>query len=374
MPVFSKGFLTSGFDMRSESKDVHQSITLPSISDPLSLPVAVRKAGDEVKAKPCRRKETQDSSPDPDQEAKARSRAQLEQRHLEVYRNMHHLRDALCRRYLALLREKVHSQRLQLQQRNERARAKSESETKQKQKKLAFSKLQHDDSYLKSLPKSSYYLIFDLQRQLAQCGHLKTHHDLEDFHRCIKYRHHPSQLHKSLEDIRKSMLESSRSTADLMAQYQMAEKHPCTARHRGHEDHISRSRLLEQACGSAERLQELTVGGSQEKDEFEQMSRKMKATTFATLQPNFMRNFQSKMPDLIIPELPEKSRKAEVYLSRLKQMHDLCLANVAFSQRLLDRESDSVCWQEERGDHDLVSNTNQPQHNTTPQSSMEANT
>ncbi|XP_070834171.1 uncharacterized protein [Chaetodon trifascialis] len=374
MPVFSQGFLTSGFDMRSESKGVHQSIALPSISDPLSLPVAVRKAGDEVKAKPCRRKEMQDSSPDPDQEAKAWSQAQLEQRHLEVYGNMHRLRDALCRHYLVLLRAKVHSERLLLQQRNETARARSESETKQKQKKLAFSKLQHDDSYLKSLPKSSYYLIFDLQKQLAQCGHLKTHHDLEDFHRCIKYSRHPSQLHKSLEDIRKSMLESSRSAADLMAQYQMSEKHPCTARRRGHKDHISHSRLLEQAPGSVERSQELTVGGSQEKDEFEQMFPKMKVPTFATLQPNFMRNFQSKMPDLIIPEIPEKSRKAEVYLSQLRQMRDLCLANMAFSQRLLDRESDSVCWQEERCDHDLVSNTNQPQHNTTPQSSMEANT
>ncbi|XP_071335857.1 uncharacterized protein [Trachinotus anak] len=81
---------------------------------------------------------------------------------------------------------------------------------------------------------------------------------------------------------------------------------------------------------------------------------KMKAPTFATLQPNIMRNFQSKMPDLIIPEIPEKSRKAEIYLRRLRQMHELCLSNMAFSQRLLDRETDSLCWQEERGVQDLV--------------------
>lgn len=56
------------------------------------------------------------------------------QRHLEAYRNMHRLRDALYKRYAALLKDKVHLQRLQLQQRNEteqRARAKSENETKQ---------------------------------------------------------------------------------------------------------------------------------------------------------------------------------------------------------------------------------------------------
>ncbi|XP_045927360.1 uncharacterized protein si:ch211-130h14.4 [Micropterus dolomieu] len=410
MPVFSKGNLNSGFAMRSKSKDLHQSSTLVHL-----LPVAVKKASDEVKAELRRRTAIQDSIADPDQEAKARRQAQLEQRHLEAYRNMHRLRDALHSRYAALLKEKVHSQRLLLQQRNDTARVKSENEMKQKQKKLAFSKLQHNDSYLKSLPKTSYYLIFDLQKQLAERGHLKTHNDLEDFYRCIKYRHHPSQLHKSLEDVRKRML-GSRSAADLMTQYKTSEKHPCAAEETGREDHISQSRLSEQRSGSEESSAELIFGGSQEKDEIEQMFPKvyekinttlmsvqlseqrsgseessaelifggsqekdeieqmfpkMKAPTFATLQPNFMRNFQSKMPDLIISEIPEKSRKAEIYLRRLRQMHDLCLTNMDFSQRLLDRETDSLYWQEERGDQDLVlpgidskqgkmSQTNQP--------------
>ncbi|XP_074501464.1 uncharacterized protein LOC141773501 [Sebastes fasciatus] len=292
-----------------------------------------------------------EKGPDPDQEAKARRHAHLEQLHLEAYRNMHHLRDALCSRYAALLKDKVHSQRLLLQQqRDETARAKSQTETKQRQKKLSFSKLQHNDSYLKSLPKTSYYLIFDLQKQLAERGHLKTHHDLEDFYRCITYNRHPSQLHQILEEVRIRMLES-RPAADLMTQHKTSEKHPCTAEDRGHEDH---SRLLEQGSGSRESSAELRVGGSQEKDETEQMFPKMKAPTFATLQPNFMRSFQSKMPDLIIPGIPEKSRKAEIYLSRLRQMHDLCLTNMAASQRLLDREADSLCWQEERGNQDLI--------------------
>ncbi|XP_032397024.1 uncharacterized protein si:ch211-130h14.4 isoform X2 [Etheostoma spectabile] len=310
-----------------------------------------------------------DSGPDPDQETKAWRQAQLEQRHLEAYRNLHRIRDALSLRYAALLKDKVQSQRLVLQQRDETARAKSENGTKKKQKKLAFSKLQHNDSYLKSLPKTSYYLIFDLQKQLAERGHLKTHHDLEDFYRCITYNRHPSQLHKSLEDVRKKMLES-RPAEDSMTQYEISEKHPCTAEEREHEDH-SRWRLptllLEHGSGSAE----LNFGGSQEKDEIEQMFPKMKAPTFATLQPNFMKNFQSKMPDLIFPEIPEKSKKAEIYLRRLRQMHDLCLTNMVSSQRLLDRETDSLCWQEERGNQDLMlpgidskqgktSQTNQP--------------
>ncbi|TDH01147.1 hypothetical protein EPR50_G00177040 [Perca flavescens] len=146
--------------MRDECKNVHQASTLPSISDEYLLAVAVRKAGVDVKAEPRRRKAMGDSVPEPDQEAKAWRQAQLEQRHLEAYRNLHRLRDALGLRYAALLKDKVHSQRLLLQQRrNETAPAKSENETKRKQKKLAFSKLQHNDSYLKSLPKTSYYMV-----------------------------------------------------------------------------------------------------------------------------------------------------------------------------------------------------------------------
>ncbi|XP_034065535.1 uncharacterized protein si:ch211-130h14.4 isoform X2 [Gymnodraco acuticeps] len=252
------------------------------------LPVGVGKhmtlqishAGDGVKAQPWRRKAMHDGSPDPDQEAKARHQAQLEQRHLEAYRNMHRLRKAPCRRYAALLSDKVSSQRALLQQREEAARGKSESEAQQKQKKLSFSKLLHDDSYLKPLPKTSYYL-----RQLSKHGHLKTHHDLEDFYRGIKYNRHPVQLYKSLEDVKKRMLES-RPAAGLMTD-KKSEKYPHTAEDRGHEGHsrrriptlshipavckLTRLQILEHESGSGEGFAELIFGGSQEKEQTEQM-------------------------------------------------------------------------------------------------------
>ncbi|XP_056291725.1 uncharacterized protein si:ch211-130h14.4 isoform X2 [Pseudoliparis swirei] len=308
--------------MRSECKGLHRSSTL----DAHVLPVAVRKAGDEVKTEPRRRKAMRNIGPDLDQEAKARGQAQLDQRHLEAYRNMHRLRDALCRRYAALLTGKVRSQRARLQRSDEAATAKAQKETKQKQKKLAFTKLQHNDSYLKALPKTSYYLIFDLQKQLAERGHLRSHHDLEDFYRCIRYNCPPSQLHNSLEDVRIRMLES-RPAADLMTQHKTSEKHPCTAEDR-REEVLSRWRqptqLLQQGSGPEE-----IFGGSQMKDENEQMFPK------------------------IIPETLETSGKAEIYLRRLRRMHDLCLTNMAFSKRLLDKETDSLSWQEERGNRDL---------------------
>ncbi|KAK2824147.1 hypothetical protein Q5P01_021322 [Channa striata] len=310
-------------------------------------------AGDGIKNEPRMKKGTENSAPDPDQEAKARRQAQLEQRHLETYRNMHRLRDILYRHYAALLRDKVQAQRSLLQQRHEIPTAKSGNDTKQKQKKLAFCKLQHDDSYLTSLPKTSYYLIFDLQKQLAARGHLKTPSDYEAFHRRIKYNDRKSQLERSLQDVRKKMLENT-SAADSTPLYETTEKHPCTAEERGHKDHVSRSRLLEQVSSSGDISAKMIFNGRQDTEEIEQMFPKMKVPTFATLQPEFVRNFQSTMCDLIIPETPKKSRKAEIYLRRLRQMHDLCLTNMLFSQRLLDRELDSLCWQEERGVQDLV--------------------
>ncbi|XP_026211898.1 uncharacterized protein si:ch211-130h14.4 [Anabas testudineus] len=289
-----------------------------------------------------------DTGPDADQEARARRQAQLEQRHLEAYRNMHRLRDALHRRLAALLTDKVQSQRSQLQQRHDTTRAKSERDTKLKQKKLVFSRLQHDDSYLTSLPKTSYYLIFDLQNQLAERGHLKTHHDLEDFYRGIKYNGRPSQLQRSLQDVRNKML-GNRSAADLTS-----ENHPCAVEDGGREDDNSHSRLIEEGSGSEEIPAELIYDGVQESNETDQMFPKIKVPTFATLQPNFTKKLQRKMPDLIIPEIPERSRRAEIYLGRLKQMHELCLINMAFSQRLLDKDSDWLCWQEEHSVQDLV--------------------
>ncbi|TNN66686.1 hypothetical protein EYF80_023075 [Liparis tanakae] len=142
----------------------------------LLLTVSVLWAGDEVKTEPRRRKAMRNSAPDLDQEAKARGQARLDQRHLEAYRNVHRLRDALCRRYAALLTGKVLSQRARLQRSDEAATARAQRETKQ---------------------------IFDLQKQLAERGHLRSHHDLEDFYGSIKYNCPPSQLHSSLEDVKK---------------------------------------------------------------------------------------------------------------------------------------------------------------------------
>ncbi|XP_076021997.1 uncharacterized protein LOC143012642 [Genypterus blacodes] len=296
------------------------------------FPVGVRKDKNEAKPEAKRKKvvRDKDKDQDPDQEAKARLQAQLEQRHLEAYWNMHRLRDALHQRYAALLKEKVRSQRLALQQRHERTRRESENHAKRKQRKLTFCKLQHDDSFLKHLPKTSYYLIFGLQKQLDQGGFLKTHHDLENFYQRINYNTQPSQLQRNLQDIRKKML-GSKSAAAVVTQDTGQQEEPPHSR-----------------SGSADVL----LSGNRERDKVEQMFPKMKAPAFASLRSKFLRT--STLPQLVIPEIPEKSKKAEICLSQLRQMHQMSLTNMVFSQRLLDRERDSLCWQDERGVQDLV--------------------
>ncbi|XP_058507884.1 uncharacterized protein si:ch211-130h14.4 [Solea solea] len=233
-----------------------------STLDAHRYPGGVRKTEDDVK--PWRKKVACDGRSQPEQEAKVWHQTLLDQRHLETYRNMHHLRDALHHRCAALLKDKVLSQRLVLQQRDETTRAKYEAknETKQKQKKRAFSKLQHNDSYLQSLPKTSYYQIFDLQKQLVQRGHLKTSRELEDFYRCIDYNSPPSQMQRNLQDVRKKMLGSRSSAVDLTSQ-QKTEHDPCSPEDGGdEEDDICCSRLLEHRSGSGE---------SKEKKAIEQM-------------------------------------------------------------------------------------------------------
>ncbi|XP_055721976.1 uncharacterized protein si:ch211-130h14.4 isoform X2 [Salvelinus fontinalis] len=87
----------------------------------------------------------------------------------------------------------------------------------QKLRKLTCSTLSHDNTYLRSLPQTSYYLILGLQNQLSRHGCLKTLQDQEDF--CFTVNHHnrgPVQLQRTLQEIRKRMI-GSRSTPDVMS-------------------------------------------------------------------------------------------------------------------------------------------------------------
>ncbi|XP_055018326.1 uncharacterized protein si:ch211-130h14.4 isoform X2 [Boleophthalmus pectinirostris] len=253
---------------------------------------------------------------------------------------MHRFRDYLYRRYCSLLTDKLHSQR-QRQQERVRARPSPNDGIKQKKHKAAFSKLKHDNLYLKDIPKTSYYLIFELQNELVQHGHLQTQHQLEDFYKSIQYNRHPSTLQRSLTDIKMKMLDKRPA---IIITTPSGSSQRCTE----DTDTASDSRLTERGSESCQRVSEEIFEDSLEKDEFEQLFPKKKMPTFVTLQPNFMRSFQCTLPKLISFEIPKKSRKADMYLKQVKDMHALCLTNMKFSQsfKLLDRKMDSESWLE----------------------------
>ncbi|XP_041752787.2 uncharacterized protein LOC121581319 [Coregonus clupeaformis] len=376
------------------------------------------------------------SDSDPDSISR---QALLDQRHLEAYRNMHRLRDVLYHRYSAMLREKIHTQRQEIQRRAEAAGAVTEDKHTPKLRKLTCSTLSHDNTYLRSLPQTSYYLILGLQNQLSRHGCLKSLQDQEDF--CFKVNHHnhnrgPVQLQRTLQEIRKRMI-GSQSAPDVMSagwgwsQQEMLGQptriHVTTAE-RGHLDQIVlpetgrrlmpgerlperdlRERLPERGPGErlpergpgerlpergpgerlpergpgerlpergpGERLPERGLGArlperglgessaacllsqQQEQDDTEKMFPKGKFPKFATLQPSFLKNLKTVMPTVGVEEIPEKSKRAEMTVRRLRHMHTLSLINMAVSQRLLrDRDRHSLCCcDEKRSVQDLVS-------------------
>lgn len=119
---------------------------------------------------------------------------------------------------------------------------------------------------------------------------------------------------------------------------------------------------------------EMVLCSSLQKDDLEQMSPKMRVPMFVSLQPNFIRSFKCTLPDLVgqaTLRVPKKSRKAEIYLKQLQEMHHLCLANMSFSQRLLDRKTDTLHWLEGQ---DILTLPDIDQYKKTKQSKQSTST
>ncbi|MBN3320292.1 PRR18 protein, partial [Atractosteus spatula] len=150
-----------------------------------------------------------------DDEVKVMKQVMLDQRHLEAYRNLHRLRDAMYLHYSDLLKQKIQKQRKEMKQHGLTAHKPTEKPRGQtvSGQRLAFSTLSHDDQYLQSIPKSSFYLIVDLQNHLTKCGLLKTRQDNEEFWMLAQQYQHRAQKKIKLQDIRKIRLSPHREKA-----------------------------------------------------------------------------------------------------------------------------------------------------------------
>ncbi|KAL0983728.1 hypothetical protein UPYG_G00131960 [Umbra pygmaea] len=297
-------------------------------------------------------------SSDLDRETRIEQQALVDkQRHQVAYRCMHHLRDTLYDRYSALLREKVRTQRLEIQRHTEKAKVITHDKPKQNPRKLASSKLCHDNTFLRSLPKSNYYLIQDLQNQLSQRGSLRSLQDCEEFRLAVhnpKFR--PAQLEQTVKEFRKMVMDRG-SAPDGMSwkqiQMEMAGLSFSNPIIPGGSGHLAQISLTETGRGliPVKRHSEGGLGetlperglvessGRQqpEQDDTEQLFLKqVKVPRFASLQPGFLKNLNTLTPPVqVVKEIPEKSSKAELIIRRLRHMHTLSLTNMAVTHRLL---------------------------------------
>ncbi|KAL7890335.1 hypothetical protein AOLI_G00025930 [Acnodon oligacanthus] len=157
------------------------------------------------------------SSPDADSDeaAEAKQKVLLDQCHLETYHRIHRLRDRLSHHYAVLLREKVQRQRLEIKLHDSatlknRGKCSEQRARKLTIQKLAGSSLEHDNTYLRALPKTRYYLQSAVSESGggAQAGspHLHSKQSQEQDHTELKL---PSVLLQEIQVPRFSTLQPS---------------------------------------------------------------------------------------------------------------------------------------------------------------------
>ncbi|XP_062376338.1 uncharacterized protein si:ch211-130h14.4 [Sardina pilchardus] len=283
--------------------------------------------------------------PDPDELAQMRHKALQDQHHLEVYWGTYRLRDELAHRYATLLREKVQRQRREIRQREEHLIQTQLSRTKKKKKSLEGQKLSHltvshGETRFRALPKTTHYLILEVQSLLVQLGYLKTRQERELFNQWVDQHRRGSKLRGKLNE----MVICSKSAPNLVFESLM--KRECLLP-KIHTSSHDKDPQEETAVGRLGTLGER--GGStpdpggkqaQERDGAKQMFPKMvlqpvRRPKFATLQPSFMDSLRS----TILPTAPKHPEKRSVdsYLLKLRLMHNLSLTHMAYSQRLLGK-------------------------------------
>ncbi|XP_063047444.1 uncharacterized protein si:ch211-130h14.4 [Engraulis encrasicolus] len=335
----------SVFPMASHSHTLHQSCTLPSILDSY-LPHGQRRKADrppEPRPIPQMRKEkqkqaaTSSTSPvfpglapdaDPDDLAQRKQHKALQdQHHLAAYWSLYRLRDEMADHYTALLREKVQRQRHDIRQRQtDFIQAQSKRINKKKRRhesqKLARSTLSHEDSYLTSLPKSTHYLILELQRHLGQRGGLQSRQEQGQLSQWLDHRPRGPRLRRRLQE----MVMLSRSAPTLRFEGLLNQRPP----------------LPQIQVSSHDKDPQGSGNPPSPVPNFQLPAHIRRPCKFLSLQPSFMASL--KTPNL--PTLPRPPQKVSInrHLLKLRHMHNLSLTHMAYSQRLLLR--DGAHWED----------------------------
>ncbi|XP_073776663.1 uncharacterized protein si:ch211-130h14.4 isoform X11 [Danio rerio] len=200
-----------------KTEDIYHESSLPPILDSYQSALCPDKAAGLFEYQRQRRRQSSSRSGpitkssanvvDADPGLERKRKALLDQRHLETYYKIHHLKDMLGYQYAALLKEKVERQRQEMKSPvpdNSRL-----TEGLKKQKSVSLHKLTrsspiHDDTYLRRLPKTQHYLVLELQKQLVRLGYLQSLREQEVFGVWVEQHRNTRQLQKQLKAVEHS--------------------------------------------------------------------------------------------------------------------------------------------------------------------------
>ncbi|XP_072906362.1 uncharacterized protein [Hemitrygon akajei] len=291
----------------------HMKSSLPSLLDAY-LPPQLKKQDNKGQQKHPQRdgelgRQRRLSSSDEDEEdlkVKAKRKALEEQHYLEMYKNMYRLCKALRLHYMDLLSKRVQKQRQEIKERDLRFQEKTlKQKVEHNSTRQLFglhsecSQLHHDIKYLKSVPKSHYYMILQLQDQLVKSGILKNKDDYEDFWQLLKQNSHCSQFETKLQDLKLKMKSSIPHLKTRCAQ--IKNNHPTNTE-------LPRLPSLQHTNHTKSKQRKVH-------EESEQMFPKIKN----------------------LKQMQETLCHGEVQLDKLYQMYNRSIANMALAGRLLKR-------------------------------------
>ncbi|XP_067416884.1 uncharacterized protein [Emydura macquarii macquarii] len=321
-----------------------------------------------------RKKRNNKSSFSDEDKEDAMKRAMLEQRHLENYKNLYRLRNAMYVRYRDLLNKKVQKQRIQIQMSDLNFKQNLEQRGRKKcipGHQVPYCKLSHDAKYLESIPQSSNYLIIGLQNELTRLGILKNQQDYEDFWTLILEGTHGSRLKEKLQDIKSKIVAAKsfpsqpvvRTSAAQSADALLANRHgqlktrpaslPGLMSHQPPTHHSSKH--------------------TKAQEETEQIFPKALLSWLAEFQKR--PGEQSKTQEVSKP--CRKTRKhlhPEQHMVYLHHMYHLALLNMTSSMRLLEKNGQFAVAEKEHSVRDLMEYLFPSHHKQPENSSIERGT
>ncbi|XP_041036058.1 uncharacterized protein si:ch211-130h14.4 isoform X3 [Carcharodon carcharias] len=309
----------------------HKKSTLPSILDAY-LPPQHKKQCDrgqknrqQKTGEPGKhRKLTPLNEDEEDRKMKTRKACQ-EQRHLEVYKNMYKLWNAMRLQYMDLLSKKVQRQRHEIKER--------------------------DLQFQRNIEEQEKKQIVELQDQLAKSGILKNQGDYEEFWRLLKQTSCAMQFETKLQDVKLKMIKSLPRFNKRPVQDPA--RSPCVARKRN--NYLTKGGLP--GLSTFQHINHLVSKQRKVQEETEQMFPKVMVPhpsafqMFSTKQSNTQTVINSR-PKSGIPgmkslkKMQQKPHHRQQYLDKLYQMYRRSFANMAEAQRLLERSGHFMEFEE----------------------------